>query len=151
MSKHTQVREAGDGLHMRALIAANPCRSGLITGAMLGLPHVLITEDLSIVISALTLTFIAGIYMGFAIVRGTETAFGVELIAAVGYTLIALLGVVFIKWMIPLGLVAHSAWDLAHHHRHAALTDLPKWYVPFCIVVDLVLAAILITIWISRG
>ncbi len=136
---------------MRALIAANPRCSGVITGTMLGIPHVLFAGELSIVIAALTLTFIAGIYLGFAIVRGSETAFGVELVAAVGYTVIALLGVVYIKWMIPLGLVAHSAWDLAHHHRHAALTDLPKWYVPFCIVVDLVLAALLLAIWLTRG
>lgn len=121
--------------------------AGVITGLALGLPHALLASELSVVVSAMTLTFIAGIYMGFAFLRGSEIAFGVELVAALGYALVALLGIVFSRWLIPLGLLAHSLWDFAHHNRHAALTDVPTWYVPFCIIVDVVLAALLIVIW----
>lgn len=142
---------ADDSLRLRALIAAHPRVSGVVTGAGLGVPHVFLAEELSIAISALTLALIAGIYIGFAIVRGTESAFGVELVAAVGYTLVALLGITLTRWLIPFGLIAHSLWDLAHRRRRAALTDVPHWYVPFCAVVDLVYATTLLAIWFARG
>ena len=145
------VREAGDSLQLRALIAAHPSVSGVVTGSGLGVPHVFLAKELSIALSALTLALIAGIYIGFAIVRGTETAFGVELVAAVGYTLVALLGITLTRWLIPLGLIAHGGWDLAHRRRRAALTDVPRWYVPFCAVVDLVYATALLAIWFARG
>ena len=37
-------------------------------------------------------------------------------------------------WLLPVGLLAHGIWDLAHHQRTPFLAD---WYAVACAVVDL--------------
>jgi len=42
-------------------------------------------------------------------------------------------------------LALHGLWDLLHHRLID--TEIPRWYIPFCAIVDWVMAASLFIIW----
>lgn len=123
-------------------------RGGLIIGVVIGAPHLFFPLDWSVSIAALTLVFIAGIYVGFAIMNGRESAFTTEASVAVTFSLLGLGGLLFSAWIIPIGLIGHAIWDMLHHRKSHLLAEVPTWYVPFCIVVDVVLALVLVMSWI---
>tara|TARA_R110002051_G_scaffold7035_3_gene33040 strand:- start:15902 stop:16306 length:405 start_codon:yes stop_codon:yes gene_type:complete len=129
-------------------IGENPLRGGLFVGLAIGAPHFLLPVEWSIAIAALTLVFIAGIYVGFAIMNGREKAFATETSVAVTFSLLGLGGLLFSAWFIPIGLVGHAIWDMIHHRKSHLLAEVPTWYIPFCIVIDVVLAVVLAISWI---
>tara|TARA_R110002096_G_scaffold11544_1_gene42434 strand:+ start:247 stop:651 length:405 start_codon:yes stop_codon:yes gene_type:complete len=134
---------------MLNFIGENPMRGGLIVGLVASAPHLIVPMDWSVAIAALTLVLIAGIYVGFAIMNGREKAFTTEASVAVTFSLLGLGGLLFSAWIIPIGLIGHAIWDMLHHRKSHLLADVPTWYVPFCIVVDVVLAVVLVISWIS--
>lgn len=120
---------------------------GLLVGLAIGLPHLVLPTTWSISFASLTLVFIAGIYVGFAIIHGREQAFLTEVTTAIAFSAFALVGLFFSAWLIPIALVGHAIWDLLHHQKSRMLSEVPMWYIPFCIVIDLVLALILALGW----
>ena len=70
-----------------------------------------------------------------------------EASVAISFSVLALGGIAFSAWIIPIGLIAHAVWDFLHHRKPHMLADIPEWYIPFCIVVDLVLAIVLLASW----
>ena len=128
-------------------IADNPMRGGLAVALAISVPHLFLPLDWSVALAALTLAVIAGVYIGFAVLHGREHAFVAEAIAAVTFAALALGGMMVSPWIIPVGLVGHAIWDMLHHRRTHFLTDVPGWYVPFCIVIDVILALVLAVSW----
>jgi hypothetical protein len=52
----------------------------------------------------------------------------------------------------PLAYFAHALWDFAHHNRsRLPLVSIPQWYVPRCVVIDVIIGAGLLVIWRSDG
>lgn len=131
-------------------LLAYPIRSGVFIGVLLGIPHLLVSDRVSVLLAAMTLVFIAGIYVGFAFIHGEENPFRVEVVVAAGYVLVALLGTVVSRWIISAGLLAHGVWDLVHHRKNALLTPVPNGYASFCAVTDVVFALILVGAWLNR-
>ena len=74
---------------------------------------------------ALSLTLIAAVYIGFAVADGRPTVIAVEAAIAAAFVAVAAAGVTGPAWL----LVANT-----------------RWWPPFCLVVDWVVAAILIVL-----
>ena len=43
---------------------------------------------------------------------------------------------------------AHAVWDLLHHNG-AFGAPVPKWYIPFCVVFDLLAAAFFLVLYLE--
>jgi len=132
---------------MLRYINDQPIRGGILVGVAISIPHLLLPMDWSVAVASLTLVFIAGIYVGFAIVNGRDHAFMTEASIAISFAVLGLGGLFLSPWIIPIGLAGHAIWDFLHHRKSHMLSDVPKWYIPFCIGVDLILALILILSW----
>jgi hypothetical protein len=93
---------------------------------------------------ALSLTLIAAVYVGFAVADGRRTVIAVEAGIAGVFVVVAAVGVTGPAWLLVLGLAGHGLKDLwQHRHQYVANT---RWWPPFCLVVDWVVAAILVVL-----
>lgn len=108
--------------------------------------HLLLPVATSHVLAVTLLTMIAGIYVGFAVADGRGSRIWVE-------SAVACFFVAFVTWslvnapeLIPAGYLAHAAWDFAHHTPLFKVA-MPKWYIPACVVVDVIVDLVLWLIW----
>ena len=132
---------------MLSFIGSNPMSGGFIVALAVSIPHPPLPMNWSVAAAALTLAFIVGIYVGFTVIHGQEQAFVSEVSVAITFGVLALGGLVIAPWIIPFGLAGHAVWDMLHYRKSHFLTDVPKWYVPFCIIIDVILAAVLAISW----
>ncbi|MSU90606.1 hypothetical protein GE300_13440 [Rhodobacteraceae bacterium 2CG4] len=110
--------------------------------------HLMVAQDVSVAIAAVTLALIGGAYVGFGAASDSRTAFWLELAVAVLYGLTAVLGLLWHPMALPAGLAAHALWDLAHHNGLFG-ARVPRWYIPFCVVFDLLAAAFLFVLYLT--
>ena len=90
---------------------------------------------------ALSLTVIAAVYIGFAVADGRGTVIAVESAVAGVFVVLAAAAVTGPAWLLVVGLFGHGVKDLwQHRHQYVANT---RWWPPFCLVVDWVVAAII--------
>ena len=108
--------------------------------------HLLVSKEISVAISALTLAMIGGAYIGFGASSGSVAAFSIELGCALFYAIVALAGLVWSPLVLPFGLAVHAIWDVLHHNG-AFGAPVPKWYIPFCVVFDLLAAVFLLVLY----
>ena len=117
-------------------------------GAIVGLSslpiHLVLGERTSHLFGAFALVFIAAIYIGFAVADGRRMIIAIEGTVASIFFICALASLLTTHWLIPIAYLLHAGWDYAHH---CVDTAMPRWYIPFCAVVDIVIAAGLIIIW----
>jgi hypothetical protein len=96
---------------------------------------------------ALGLAVIASIYIGFAVADGRASVIAVETSVAALFVVVAAVAVTGSAWLLVVGLVGHGLKDLwQHRHQFVATT---RWWPPFCLVVDWVLAAILVVLIVA--
>lgn len=112
--------------------------------------HLLTDTKTSITIAATTLALIGGAYIGFDVADGRRDVFWSELAVATLFGAAAVLGILWHWAALPVGLALHAGWDLLHHNSHR-LARIPKWYVPFCVVYDLLAAGFLIFLYGVMG
>jgi hypothetical protein len=93
---------------------------------------------------ALSLTLIAAVYVGFAVADGRRTVIAVEAGIAGVFVVVAAAGVTGPAWLLVLGLAGHGLKDLWQERRHYVANT--RWWPPFCLVVDWVVAAILVVL-----
>jgi hypothetical protein len=117
---------------------------GLVSLGTLPL-HFSLPEAASIQVSAMFLSLIAGVYVGFAVQDGRSRLIALEGCVALLFVLAAGLGALIWQWAIPLAYVFHGLWDWAH--VQLVKTDAPRWYLPFCAAYDFAVAAGLIWAW----
>jgi hypothetical protein len=91
---------------------------------------------------ALGLAVIASVYVGFAVADGRPKVIAVETTVAFTFVLIAAVAVTGTPWLLVAGLAGHGAKD-AWQHRHQFVAN-TRWWPPFCMVVDFVVAAIIV-------
>lgn len=127
------------------IVARLPLKSGAVLGLMPLPVHIFLPAELSHQLAAITLVLIAGIYIGYAFKDGRPRSIVVELIGAAGFCAAAWLGLNGAPYFIVAALALHGLWDLAHHSLLD--TEVPRWYIPFCAVVDWVMAVSLFAIW----
>lgn len=113
-----------------------------LIGLMLPI-HFLVPIELSVQIAAVTLGVIGGAYIGFAAVNGSRKALITELIGSALFGAAAVIGLAVWPLVIPLGILLHAAWDVAHHKSKIG-APVPHWYIPFCVIVDVVVGAALL-------
>jgi hypothetical protein len=89
---------------------------------------------------ALGLVVIASIYIGFAVADGRPRVIAVESSIASIFVVIAAIAVTGSAWLVVIGLFGHGVKDLWQHRRQFVANT--RWWPPFCLVVDWVVAAI---------
>src|SRR3954471_17066537 len=90
---------------------------------------------------ALGIIAIAAIYVGFAVADGRPRVIAVETSVAFGFVVIAAAAITGSPWLLVVGLAGHGLKDLWQHRTHFVANT--KWWPPFCLVVDFVVAAII--------
>jgi hypothetical protein len=128
----------------------------ILTGAAIGFgslaPHFFLTAEASLGFAAVLIGLIAGIYFGFAVMNGTVRDQFVEFTVAGFFAVSAIFGLLLWPILLPLAYLGHGLWDLAHHNKsRLSLVAIPRWYVPWCAVIDVIIAAGLIGIWTAHG
>ena len=93
---------------------------------------------------ALSLALIAAVYIGFAVADGRPTVLAVEAAVAAVFVIVAAAGVTGPAWLLVAGLAGHGFKDLWQHRRQFVANT--RWWPPFCLVVDWVVAAILVVL-----
>jgi hypothetical protein len=96
---------------------------------------------------ALGLILIAAVYIGFAVADGRPPVIVVECCVAAVFVVVAAAGVTGSVWLLVLGFIGHGLKDLWQHRRHYVANT--RWWPPFCLVVDWVLAAILVVLIVA--
>jgi hypothetical protein len=91
---------------------------------------------------ALSLSLIAAVYVGFAVADGRRVVIAVEAAVAAVFVVVAAAGVSGPAWLLVAGLTGHGFKDLWQHRSHFVANT--RWWPPFCLVVDWVVAAILV-------
>lgn len=109
--------------------------------------HLLLDQEASVSLAAVTLALIGGAYIGFGTVDGRPRVFWSELAVALLFGAAALLGLLWHWAALPLGLALHALWDVMHQNSRA-LAKTPGWYIPFCVVYDLLLATFLVFLFL---
>lgn len=118
-----------------------PVLWGLVVGvAQAATPLVLWWLDTATVY-ALGLAVIAPVYIGLAVADGRGTVVAVESAVAGFFVIVAAAAVTGTPWLLVAGLVGHGLKDLWQHRRQFVANT--RWWPPFCLVVDWVVAAII--------
>jgi hypothetical protein len=86
------------------------------------------------------LAMIAAIYVGFAVGDGRKRVIAVEVTVAFAFVVCATLAMASHPWLIVAGLVGHGLKDLWQHRTQFVANT--RWWPPFCLVVDVVAAAL---------
>ena len=115
---------------------------GLVVGvAQAATPLVMWWLDTATVY-ALGLAVIAPIYIGLAVGDGRWKVLAVETGVASGFIIIAAAAITGTPWLLVVGLAGHGLKDLWQHRTQFVANT--KWWPPFCLVVDFVVAAIIV-------
>ena len=93
------------------------------------------------VVYALGLAVIAAIYIGFAVADGRAFVIAVESVVATAFVVVAAAAITGSPWLLVVGLAGHGVKDLWQHRRQFVANT--RWWPPFCLVVDFVVAAII--------
>ena len=96
----------------------------------------------SATVYALGLVLIAAVYVGFAVADGRPNVIAVESSVAFAFVLVAAAAVTGSPWLLVIGLAGHGLKDLWQHRSHYVANT--RWWPPFCMVVDWVVAAIIV-------
>lgn len=111
--------------------------------------HFFLDKTVSVYLAAITLSIIAGAYIGFAAKDGRWSAFAIEMGGASIFSVAALIGLLGWPLAIPIGIIAHAGWDLLHHNDFFG-ARIPQWYIPFCAIIDLIVGiGFLVLYWPS--
>ena len=90
---------------------------------------------------AMSIAFIATVYIGFAVADGRRNVVIVEVVVAALFIAVAALGVTASPWLLVAGFFAHGCKDLWQHRT--GFVRGTRWWPPFCAAVDWVAAAAL--------
>ena len=135
-----------------SILARRPVFTSIAIGVASLLPHVFLPPQASLGFAALLIALIAGIYFGFAVVNGSGRDQMVEFNVASLFVVAGLLGLLYWPVLLPIAYFAHAGWDFAHHNRAGLpLVTIPRWYVPWCVVIDVIVGAGLLIIWRLDG
>jgi hypothetical protein len=90
---------------------------------------------------ALGLVAIAFVYIGFAVADGRLFVLAVETGVASMFVIVAAAAITGTPWLLVVGLAGHGLKDLWQHRSQFVANT--RWWPPFCLVVDWVVAAII--------
>lgn len=93
---------------------------------------------------ALTIALIAAVYIGFAVADGRPKVIGVEAAVASLFGVLAATAVTGTAWLLVIAYTGHGLKDLWHRRHHFVANA--RWWPPFCVAVEWVVAATLIVL-----
>lgn len=138
--------------HQHSIFARQPVLTGIAVGVATLVPHIFLPPHASVGYAAVVIALIAGIYFGFAVMNGSPRDQFVEFNVAGLFSLAGVLGLLLWPLLLPIAYFAHASWDFAHHNRlRLPLVAIPAWYVPWCVVIDVIVGVGLIVIWRGHG
>ena len=131
---------------MSASASLRTLRAPMLWGVVVGLlqaatPLVFWWLD-SATVYALGLVVIASIYVGFAVADGRMKVIAVESSVTLAFVVVAAAAVTGSAWLLVAGMAGHGLKDLWQHRSHFVANT--RWWPPFCMVVDWVVAAIIV-------
>lgn len=147
----TKTAQPHDHLHS-SVFSRRPLLTGIAVGIGSLLPHAFLSPEASLAFAAVLIALIAGIYFGFAVVNGSSGQQLIEFNVAGLFAVAGLLGLLYWPVLLAIAYFAHAAWDFAHHNRaRFSLVTIPQWYVPWCVVIDVIIGVGLLAIWYRNG
>lgn len=138
--------------HAPSIFARQPVLTGVAVGIVSLAPHFFLTPQASLAFAAILIGLIAGVYFGFAVMNGSPREQMIEFNVTGLFAIAGLLGLLLWPILLPLAYFGHAAWDFAHHNSsRLRLVAIPQWYVPWCVVIDVIVGAGLLAIWYRHG
>ena len=119
-----------------------PARWGIAFGAIQAASPLAFWWLDAATVYALGLVLIASVYIGFAVADGRAAVIAVEVSVAGVFVVVAAAAVTGSAWLLVAGLAGHGLKDLWQHRTHFVANT--RWWPPFCMVVDWVVAAIIV-------
>ena len=99
----------------------------------------LLSKHFSAKLAAATiLCSIAFIYVGFSLKGNTIGLIVLEVLIAVVFYLIAVIGYSKNNYLIAYGIVLHGIWDILHHNASLVKTDIPDYWPVYCLITDII-------------
>jgi hypothetical protein len=95
------------------------------------------------------LIVIATLYLLFAAMAGSTDSFVAEAIPALVFVAMATLGFRRTPWLVVAGLALHGVFDF-FHHALVANPGVPVWWPGWCLAYDVVAAAYLAALIVTR-
>ena len=112
--------------------------SAVATAVVLIMLNILLSKRFSSrLIAATILCSIAFIYVGFSLKGNTVNSIVLEVLVAVVFYFIALIGYARHSYLIAYGIVLHGIWDIFHHNALLIKTDIPSYWPVYCLVTDI--------------
>jgi hypothetical protein len=135
-----------------SIFARRPIATAVAVGIASLLPHLFLSPEASLGFAAVLIALIAGIYFGFAVVNGSPRDQFVEFTVSGLFAVAGLLGLLYWPLLLAAAYFGHAAWDFAHHNRsRLPLVAIPRWYVPWCVIIDVIVGAGLLILWRRNG
>jgi hypothetical protein len=125
----------------RGLAWRVPAAWGLVVGGAQAASPLVFWWLNTATVYALGLVVIASVYIGFAVADGRPKVLAVESGVATVFVVVAAAAVTGSAWLLVAGLLGHGAKDLWQHRTQYVANT--RWWPPFCLVVDLAVAAII--------
>jgi hypothetical protein len=107
---------------------------------------VLLPKPVALQLLALLLTFIAGVYGGFALLDARKREFAIELFGVLVTFALAGAGLWASPVYLAVGYIFHGLWDLFHHPK-GIQTVIPHGYAPFCLIFDVPVGIFILFSW----
>jgi hypothetical protein len=85
----------------------------------------------------------------FAVLGGSNQALVCELVIAIAFSTVAIIGALFFPTLVGTGIIAHGLFDLVHD-MIIENPGVPAWWPAFCGSIDVVLGLWVITLTHSR-
>jgi hypothetical protein len=135
-----------------SIFARRPILTAIGIGIVTLAPHYFLTPQASLGYAAIVIALIAGVYFGFAVMNGSPRDQFVEFTVTGVFAIAGLLGLLLWPILLPIAYLTHALWDFAHHNRlRLPLVSIPSWYVPWCVVIDVIVGVGLLLIWRDHG
>ena len=95
------------------------------------------------------LVIVASYYVLFGVLGGSGYALVKELVVAVGFSLVAIVGALYLPTLVGIGIAAHGLFDLVHDGL-IENSGVPSWWPAFCASIDIMLGLWVIMLTRSR-
>jgi len=93
------------------------------------------------------LVIIASYYVLFAVLGGSRHALVWELVIAVAFSTVAILGALFLPTLVGIGIIAHGLFDLVHDSIIENV-GVPIWWPTFCGSIDVLLGLWVVSLYL---
>ena len=127
--------------HVRASLRV-PILWGFFVGAINAAAPLGLAGLTPATVYAPVLAAIAAVYVGFAVADGRPRIIAVEVAVAAAFVLLASASVTGTAWLLVVGYAGHGLKDFWKARRQFVANT--RWWPPFCAIVDMVVALVLI-------